>query len=51
MMRDEILFKDNICGHKCLACLKPGHIELKCNYINIKINKPLLLVKNNYSID
>ncbi|KAL4438107.1 hypothetical protein ABPG74_016886 [Tetrahymena malaccensis] len=51
MCKDEILFKQNICGHKCLSCLKPGHIEEKCNYINIKINQPLLIVKNNYSVD
>ncbi|EAR84241.2 cyclic nucleotide-binding domain protein (macronuclear) [Tetrahymena thermophila SB210] len=51
MCKDEILFKQNICGHKCLSCLKPGHIEEKCNYINIKINKPLLIVKNNFSLD
>lgn len=51
MIKDEILFKESICGHKCLSCQKNGHIELKCNYINMNINKTLLLSKNNYSID
>lgn len=51
MIRDEILFKQIVCGHKCLLCSKSSHEELSCELVNLRVNRSLLIKKTNFCVD
>jgi len=51
LIRDEILFKQIYCGHKCLLCNKSTHEELTCELVNLRVNRPLLIKKTNFCVD